>query len=61
MCIRDRLEAYGGPEFVDSVLEGDAYRYQAAYHSAMLTAMDVANRAGMIGTQISVNNFKSFV
>ena len=56
-----QLEAYGGPEFIDSVLYGDAYRYQAAYHSAMLTAMDVANRAGMIGTQISVANFKSFV
>ena len=56
-----QLDSYGGASFVDGVLTGDLYRYQAAYHAAMETAMEVANRAGMIGTQMSVTGFKNFV
>jgi len=56
-----QLDAYGGASFVEGVLTGDLYRYQAAYYGAMETAIDVANRAGMIGTQISVTGFKNFV
>ena len=56
-----QLDSYGGASFVDGVLTGDLYRYQAAYHAAMETAVEVANRAGMIGTQMSVTGFKNFV
>ena len=55
-----QLEAYGGPEFIDAVLYGDAYRYQAAYHSAMLQQWTLLTEKA-IGTKISVANFKSFV
>ena len=57
----EELEVYGGAEFIEGVLEGDLYRYEAAYYNAMNSAMEVATRGGMITNQLSVESFKDAI